>query len=74
MTQLALQRTSHNDLIDNPSPRCACELVLDTSGSMSGEPMRALNSGVQDFIEALKDDDGQLLGGAQRDHRRRPGG
>ena len=57
MTQLALQRTSHNDLIDNPSPRCACELVLDISGSMSDAPIRALNAGVHAFIEALKDDE-----------------
>jgi uncharacterized protein YegL len=57
MTQLALHSTSRNDLIDNPSPRCACELVLDISGSMSGEPMRALNAGVQAFVESLKDDE-----------------
>lgn len=57
MTQLALHSTSRNDLIDNPSPRCACELVLDISGSMSGEPMRALNAGVQAFVESLKADE-----------------
>ena len=59
MTNFALTNhsNSRNDLIDNPSSRCACELVLDISGSMSGEPIRALNAGVQAFIEALKADE-----------------
>lgn len=33
----------------NPDPRCPCLLLLDTSGSMSGEPMSALNQGLQVF-------------------------
>lgn len=49
--------TSHSDLISNPSPRCPCELVLDTSGSMDGAFIRELNAGVQAFIEAIKDDE-----------------
>lgn len=49
---------AHNDdLIDNPSPRCPCLLVVDTSGSMSGEPIRQLNQGVQEFISALQADE-----------------
>lgn len=47
----------NNDLIDNPSSRCACMLVLDTSGSMDGEPIRELNAGFQEFIKAIQEDD-----------------
>lgn len=46
-----------NDLIENPSPRCPVALVLDTSGSMSGEPIAELNAGAQLFIEELRRDD-----------------
>jgi uncharacterized protein YegL len=48
---------SHHDLIDNPSPRCPVALVLDTSGSMSGEPIDQLNAGAQLFIDEVKRDD-----------------
>lgn len=48
---------SFNDLIDNPTPRCPCLLVLDTSGSMAGAPIQQLNAGVAQFIQALQDDD-----------------
>ena len=30
----------------NPEPRCACVLVVDTSGSMSGQPIAELNAGL----------------------------
>ncbi len=46
-----------NDLIDNPSPRCACILVLDTSGSMNGDPIDQLNAGVVEFINSVQNDD-----------------
>jgi uncharacterized protein YegL len=36
----------------NPEPRCACVLLLDTSGSMLNEPINALNEG----LKAFKDD------------------
>lgn len=49
--------TSHNDLIDNPSPRCPVALILDTSGSMGGRPIDELNAGIQVFIEEIKRDD-----------------
>jgi uncharacterized protein YegL len=61
-----LSRKAHSDLIENPSPRCACVLVLDTSGSMSGgisslfssnSPISQLNSGLRLFIEAVKQDE-----------------
>ena len=34
---------------DNPEPRCPCVLLLDTSGSMAGQPIRELNDGIQAF-------------------------
>lgn len=46
-----------NDLIDNPSPRCACMVVLDTSGSMGGAPITQLNTGMQHFIASVQDDE-----------------
>jgi uncharacterized protein YegL len=45
------------DLIMNPTPRCACMLVLDTSGSMDGAPIHALNEGVRMFIDEVQNDD-----------------
>lgn len=47
----------HNDLINNPSPRCPVALVLDTSSSMSGDPIATLNQGAQLFIDEVKSDD-----------------
>lgn len=47
----------NNDLIENPSPRCACMLVLDTSGSMYGEAIKELNAGLSQFITEIKDDE-----------------
>ncbi len=42
---------------DNPQARCAVSLLLDTSGSMAGEPIRLLNEGVNLFCsEVYKDD------------------
>lgn len=46
-----------NDLIENPSPRCPCVLVLDTSSSMNGAPIDQLNEGVQHFIQSLNEDE-----------------
>ena len=40
----------------NREPRCACVLLLDTSASMSGEPIRALNEGIALFADAIKQD------------------
>lgn len=45
------------DLIENPMPRCACILALDTSGSMSGRPIQELKEGFLKFIRTLKEDD-----------------
>lgn len=44
------------EFADNPEPRCAVALVLDTSGSMAGAPIAELNQGIQDFAGAVKAD------------------
>jgi uncharacterized protein YegL len=41
------------EFAENPEPRCPCLLLLDTSGSMGGEPIRELNAGLQLFREEL---------------------
>jgi uncharacterized protein YegL len=46
-----------SDLIENPTARCACALVLDTSSSMGGTPISELNAGVTQFIAELRGDD-----------------
>jgi uncharacterized protein YegL len=40
----------------NPEPRCACVLLVDVSGSMSGEPIQQLNEGLVAFQQALNAD------------------
>lgn len=42
-----------SDFVDNPEPRCACMLLLDTSGSMVGDPIRELNAGLVTFKDDL---------------------
>jgi uncharacterized protein YegL len=44
------------DFTDNPEPRCPCLLILDTSGSMRGQPIRALNDGLVAFKDELAAD------------------
>lgn len=41
---------------ENPEPRCPCLLLLDTSGSMQGDPIRQLNEGVRFLKEDLLTD------------------
>ena len=41
---------------DNPEPRCPCLLLLDTSASMSGDPINELNTGLTAFKEELATD------------------
>ena len=55
--QTTRSNTPGNDLINNPSTRCACMLVLDTSGSMAGTPIDQLNIGLQQFIQELQSDE-----------------
>lgn len=40
----------------NPDPRCACVLLLDTSGSMNGTPIDSLNDGLKTFQQDLQED------------------
>lgn len=45
------------DLVNNPTARVPVCLCLDTSGSMTGEPIHELNEGVRLFYDAIKDDE-----------------
>jgi Mg-chelatase subunit ChlD len=45
-----------SEFAENPEPRCACVLLLDTSGSMSGPPIDALNDGLKAFEQDIKKD------------------
>jgi uncharacterized protein YegL len=40
----------------NPEPRCPVLLLLDTSSSMDGDPIRELNKGIQSFRNAVLQD------------------
>jgi len=44
------------EFANNPEPRCPCVLLLDTSGSMQGAPIEALNEGLKAFKEDLNKD------------------
>jgi uncharacterized protein YegL len=44
------------EFAENPEPRCACVLLLDTSGSMGGAPVPALNEGLTTFKDTLAKD------------------
>jgi uncharacterized protein YegL len=44
------------EFADNPEPRCPCLLLLDTSGSMRGAPIKALNDGLVAFKDELAAD------------------
>jgi len=41
------------EFAENPEPRCPCVLLLDTSGSMKGAPISALNEGLRSFRDDL---------------------
>ncbi len=45
------------DLIENPTPRVPICLVLDTSRSMTGEPIDELNLGVRQLLDDIKGDE-----------------
>src|ERR1700761_8174896 len=45
-----------DDFANNPESRCPCMLLLDTSGSMSGEPVDQLNQGVLTLKKELAED------------------
>lgn len=44
------------EFAENPEPRCPCLLLLDTSGSMNGNPIAELNSGLLSFRDELTSD------------------
>ncbi len=44
------------EFAENPEPRCPCVLLLDTSGSMKGEAIDALNQGIQAFQLSVSKD------------------
>jgi uncharacterized protein YegL len=44
------------ELAQNPEPRCPVALVVDTSGSMDGQPIRELNQGLAEFKSAVQSD------------------
>lgn len=53
--------TSEYELVplneDNPDPRVACVLLVDTSSSMSGAPISELNAGYEQFRGYLTNDE-----------------
>lgn len=49
-------RLQEIETASNPEPRCACVLLLDTSGSMQGEKISSLNKGLRTFKEELAKD------------------
>ena len=44
------------EFAENPEPRCPCVLLLDTSSSMRGAPIKALQEGLQIFTTDLQHD------------------
>ena len=44
------------EFVDNPEQRCPCLLILDVSGSMSGQPIAELNEGLAVFRSELNQD------------------
>lgn len=53
---MSLNDLREQDLYDNPTPRVPVCLVLDTSGSMMGEPIDELNKGVSLFFKSIESD------------------
>lgn len=53
---MMLDHLEQTEFADNPEPRCPVVLLLDTSGSMAGQPIAELNEGLQEFEKALKGD------------------
>lgn len=49
----ALRLDEAVEFAENPEPRCPCVLLLDTSGSMQGAPIKALNEGLRIFKDDL---------------------
>lgn len=45
------------EFVENPENRCPVVLILDTSASMAGEPIEALNDGIATFKFEVEQDD-----------------
>ena len=43
--------------VTNSAPRCPVTLLVDTSGSMYGQPINELNAAIQQFVQELKQDE-----------------
>ena len=56
MTTLDQMPFGNLEFADNPEPRCACLLLLDTSGSMKGAKIAQLNLGLNEFAQQLRAD------------------
>jgi uncharacterized protein YegL len=56
MTTLDQVPFNNVEFADNPEPRCACLLLLDTSGSMQGVKIAQLNAGLKTFAAQLRAD------------------
>ena len=59
----SLERVSQDERLEeliefaeNPEPRCPCILLIDTSGSMEGEKIAAVNSGLREFRASVLED------------------
>lgn len=47
--------------VSNPADRAAVCIVLDTSGSMKGQPIEALNRGYRNFLDQIRNDDAAAM-------------
>ena len=45
------------DLIENPESRLACVIVIDVSGSMTGQPIAEVNRGLIKFGQQIEEDE-----------------
>lgn len=57
MTESLIRQFDSIEFAENPETRCPCVLLLDTSGSMDGEKITALNNGLKTFQRALQCDE-----------------
>ncbi|MBD2151683.1 VWA domain-containing protein [Pseudanabaena sp. FACHB-1277] len=53
---MVVNRRDFPEAYENTEARCPVVLVLDVSGSMTGEPIRQLNEGLKVLKKALEDD------------------
>lgn len=56
MNEFEQQPFADAEFAENPEQRCPCLLLLDVSGSMSGQPIAELNEGLAQFRDELNGD------------------